>query len=321
MKDSKPLAVLTSDLHISDWANFKTRTDTAFDILKKLAKKATKLGVPLIHTGDLFDKPDKFSNQFLGRVIDEFNKLNKLEGFTMLAISGNHSCDTTNKIGEKPISWERHLSKVYKWMKLIDFKSFEFKNSVFHGVPYIDHNIGLSEYLKGVELDSSKHNILLLHTDYPGAKNTQGIEVTSENININVVSRFDLVLSGHIHKAQRLAKKVYMIGAPYQLHRSDRDCQMGYWMLYEDLSLKFIPLDEYPKFIHVTSPDEVKEDGNYYTVIAPVVENDRIVSTKVSTTLTKVDIVKAYLKETKEDDSMKRKYLIRVIKEVEDTND
>lgn len=39
-----------------------------------------------------------------------------------------------------------------------------------YGVPYIDNNVGLSEYLKKLELDKSKKNILLLHTDYPGAK-------------------------------------------------------------------------------------------------------------------------------------------------------
>ena len=83
-------------------------------------------------------------------------------------------------------------------------------------IPYIDHNVGLSEYLKNIKLDKDADNILMLHTDYPGAKDTDGREIDSvENLNLNVLNRFDLIICGHIHKPQRLSKKVYMIGAPY----------------------------------------------------------------------------------------------------------
>lgn len=137
-----------------------------------------------------------------------------------------------------------------------------------YGVPYIDNNVGLSEYLKKLELDKSKKNILLLHTDYPGAKDTDGREIDSvENLNVNVLNKFDLVLCGHIHKPQRLSKKVYMIGAPNHQRRTDRDCELGYWKIYEDLSLKFVPLKNFPKFIDVEREEDIKDDGNYYTVI------------------------------------------------------
>lgn len=58
-----------------------------------------------------------------------------------------------------------------------------------------------------------------------------------------------------------------MIGAPNHQRRTDRDCELGYWKIYEDLSLKFVPLKNFPKFIDVEREEDIKDDGNYYTVI------------------------------------------------------
>ena len=71
----------------------------------------------------------------------------------------------------------------------------------------------------------------------------------------------------HIHKPQRLSKKVYMIGALTIRGEPIRGCELGYWKIYEDLSLKFVPLKNFPKFIDVEREEDIKDDGNYYTVI------------------------------------------------------
>lgn len=37
-----------------------------------------------------------------------------------------------------------------------------------------------------------------------------------------------------------------MIGAPLQQRRTDKDCKLGYWKLYSDLSMEFIELKGFP---------------------------------------------------------------------------
>ena len=187
-----------------------------------------------------------------------------------------------------------------------------------YGVPYIDHNIGLSKYLKTLRLKEGFKNILLLHTDYPGAKDTDGRVVDSaENINLNMLNRFDLVLCGHIHKPQRLSKKVYMLGAPIQQRRTDKDCKMGYWLVMDDLSMKFVELKGFPKFMDVETEDEVKEDGNYYTVI-PKTQREKVnTNHKITKTLSKKKLAKRYLKEKGIKDRGKEDLLIKILKKSE----
>lgn len=58
-----------------------------------------------------------------------------------------------------------------------------------------------------------------------------------------------------------------MIGAPNQQRRTDKNCKLGYWKIYEDLSMEFVPLKGFPKFKDVESEEDIKDDGNYYTII------------------------------------------------------
>ena len=187
-----------------------------------------------------------------------------------------------------------------------------------YGLPYIDNNIGLSDHLKKIELDKHKKNILLLHTDYPGAKDTDGREINSvENLNVNILNKFDLVLCGHIHKPQRLSKKVYMIGAPLQQRRTDKDCKLGYWKLYSDLSMKFVELKGFPKFVDVESEDEIKDDGNYYTVLPKKSSISVNTNHQITKQLSKKVLAKRYLKEKGIKDEVKTKLLIETLKKAE----
>lgn len=161
-------------------------------------------------------------------------------------------------------------------------------------------------------------NILLLHTDYPGAKDTDGVEVGSvENLNINVLSRFDLVLAGHIHKPQRLSKKVFMVGAPIQQRRTDKDCDLGYWKLYSDMSMKFVPLEGFPKFIDVDSSDDIKDDGNFYTVISKPVSLEVTQENHITRNLSKKRLVSRYLRKSGIKDPKKKSVLLEIIKETD----
>lgn len=108
-----------------------------------------------------------------------------------------------------------------------------------------------------------------------------------------------------------------MIGAPIQQRRTDRDCKMGYWKLYEDLSMKFVEIKGMPKFIDVTSSDEIKDDGNYYTVIAPIASKPVETKHKITRQLSKKSLARQYLKVKGITDKTKENLLINILKETD----
>ena len=323
-KNSKIIALAFSDLHLNDWNKFESRKNTALDILKNILAKSALIGVPALFCGDFFHNPDKISQELFHDLISfksvvekEIKNTSKLP--KLFAIKGNHDMYHTNSLNSGVAGWHDSFDKIFDWYYPIDLKTVSLYKGVYvTGIPYIDHNKGLNEYLKDIKLPKGK-NILLLHTDYPGAKDNDGREIGSvENLNTNLLSKFDLVLCGHIHKPQRLSKKVYMIGAPYQQRRTDRDSSLGYWEIREDLSMTFIPLKDYPKYIDVETPDEVKEDGNYYTVIpkdtrVPISNNH-----KITRVLSKKSLARKYMREKGIKDKDKKTLLIDILKKSED---
>lgn len=329
MTNSKKLvAIVFSDLHLNIWAKFNEnnhRTLNGFKVLDQLAGICTNKRVPALFCGDFFHKPESMDQELYLYVHDWLNDLyEKYPKFKIFAIEGNHDLAKVNTVDKLQRGWLKGLEFEggnHHPITVISPKTppaMIGKGIMVYGVPYIDHNTGLSEMLKKIRLIKDFKSVLLLHTDYPGARDTDGRVVDSvENLNLNTLNRFDLVLCGHIHKAQKLGKKVYMIGAPIQQRRTDRNCEMGYWELYEDLSMKFVPLIDYPVFIDVESEDQVKDDGNYYTVlpkketVAPTVQHN------ITKHLSKKKLAHKYLKYKGIKDSNKENLLIKILKEAE----
>lgn len=319
----KPIAIIFSDLHINIWSKFNegnARTLNHFKVLSCVKDICVKQNIPALFCGDLFHKSDGLSIELLELLDEQFKDYDfPIDNFRMLSISGNHEIKLVNTIKSPKYSLVKYLSNRYNFISCIDFSNTTISSSIMvYGVPYIDHNTGLSEYLKSIEFVKGYKNILLLHTDYPGAKDTDGREIDSvENLNINILNRFDLVLCGHIHKPQRLSKKVYMIGAPIQQRRTDAKCKFGYWELYPDLSLKFRELKGFPKFIDVESSDEINEDGNYYTVLPKKTRVQVNNEHKITKQLSKKSLAKHYMKEMGISDKKKKNLLINILNKAE----
>lgn len=319
-KQKQVIAIAFSDLHINLWAKFNEnnhRTLNSFRVLSIINEQCKKYQCPALFCGDLFHKAETLDQDLAEICYNEFNKLGKLN---ILAISGNHCIKKVSRIGTHPFSW-LYLVERYG-IEIMDYHnrplSAYHQDIMVYGVPYIDNNVGLSEYLKKLKLDKNVKNILLLHTDYPGAKDTDGREINSvENLNVNILNKFDLVLCGHIHKPQRLSKKIYMIGAPYQQRRTDKDCKLGYWKLYSDLSMEFVELKGFPKFVDVESEDEIKDDGNYYTVLPKKSSIQVNTNHQITKQLSKKTLAKRYLKEKGIKDEVKTKLLIETLKKAE----
>lgn len=312
-----------SDTHLNIWNKFNQdnkRTLIHFKVLFHIAKRSKELKVPVLFTGDLLHKPDTIDSELLSISL---KKLYKLKGLihSWYGISGNHDLKHSNNFDKRSVSWLDSLSEPQSPLQKIDFKSVELKDMKLHGIPYIDNNRGMDALLSDIikdKLSKKLPNILMIHTDLPGAKDTDGSEVgSSVNINMNLLAKFDLVLCGHIHKPQRLSKKVYMVGATHQQRRTDRDCELGYWEIYNDLSMKFVAIDFTPKFIDVESDEDIKDDGNYYTVIPKKLEVKEVVDNKLSLKLSKTKLAKKYMREMGVKDKNKKSLLIKVLEETD----
>lgn len=316
----KIIAIAFSDLHLNDWSKFNTensRTLNGFSVLHRIAKICDKHKCPALFCGDLFHKAENISKDLYKAFVKETQRLEfKYPRFKCYAISGNHDLDRVSTVENKVDSWvsllsykEDNISNSTHWLECIDFKTRIFFDFTVAGVPYLDHNQGLNEYLKSVKTD-----ILLLHTDYPGATDTDGRVVGStENLNINLLKPFKLVLIGHIHKPQRLGKKIYMVGAPQQQRRTDRDCEMGYMEIYDDFTVKFKAWDDYPKFIDVYDESEIKDDGNYYTVIPKPTSKTIESEHKITKQLTKKQLARRYMKQKGDKNKTRLKLLTKVL--------
>ena len=311
----KIIAIAFSDLHLNMYAKFNSdnrRTLNGFDVLFRIADLCSKYSCPAIFCGDLFHKPENLDADLFDLVQEKFHKLNLINhktAFRVYAISGNHDLNKVNVLGDPKPSWVSRFSNEYDWLINADYGTFSIGKYKVHGVPYIDHNNGLNKYLKEIDSD-----VLLLHTDYPGAKDTDGRPVDSvENLNINLLKPFKLVLCGHIHKPQRLGKKVYMVGAPQQQRRTDRNCKMGYMEIYDDLSVKFRYWDDYPKFIDVYDESEIKDDGNYYTVIPKPTSKNIESGHKITKQLTKKQLARRYMKQKGDKNKTRLKLLTKVL--------
>ena len=308
----KVIAIAFSDLHLNDWSKFNTensRTMNGFSVLHRIAKVCDRYKCPALFCGDLFHKAEVMTQEL--RNITDRELGNLPSTFRCYAINGNHDLYQVNSPTNRKEGWVHILSRQFPWLTILDFRTVEFPKLGFnvHGVPYIDHNQGLGEYLKTVKTD-----ILLLHTDYPGATDTDGRIIDSaENLNINMFKQFKLVLIGHIHKHQRLGKKIYMVGAPQQQRRTDRNCEMGYMKIYEDFTCSFVHLDGYPKFIDVESQEDVKDDGNYYTVVPKTSREVKQTEHKITKQLSKKKLARLYMKQKGDTNKSRRKLLTKVL--------
>ena len=179
----KVLAIVFSDLHINDWSKFNQdnkRTQDHFRVLSLIKEACLKYECPALFCGDLFHKPENISNSLLSQVFGAFDKLNDNSKFEIYGISGNHDMVKVAKPGELPLSWFNTFASKYNFLNSLDVHSKNIHtyngegSFTVWGVPHIDHNIGLNDYLKSLKFTDGFKNILLLHTDYPGAKDTDG---------------------------------------------------------------------------------------------------------------------------------------------------
>ena len=267
----KPHFVVFSDHHFEYWSKYNAdgkRTWSQVSILEQLFSRAHSLGVPLLFGGDLFHNPEHLSNSLMSLVFPQLVDLFNRYPVDLYAISGNHDMEGTNTLNHRSPSYIHTLSHIFPRFHCIDFKSVELDGIAIHGIPYITHNQDYAEIVSNVRIVPGVINILINHTDYKGQTDTNGIVIgKGENITENLFERFDMVLSGHVHKMAKVFKNVRSIGSTHQTRLSDMDGEFGYHVLKTvkgRLNLVHRVIDNSPKYRYYTEESEIDNTTDFW---------------------------------------------------------
>lgn len=320
-------AIVFSDLHLTRYKQHNEgnrRIKNALDVIRRVELMAKMYDCIKIFTGDLFDKEKHITNPLFSDVLPYLGKVYSKTKNKTYAISGNHDQSDANLIGKPSYSYIQTLSNTFKGIECLDFKSKSFGDIEVYGVPFLTHDLGLIAHIRKLKIDKSKMNVLLLHTTMPNVKETDGRAMHSHmptNDFEEAIARFDLVLTGHIHRPMemKVAKTtVIQVGAPQQQRFTDRDCEMGCWVIYKNLEVEFVPFSKYPKFVELEPGENKPDNDNFY--VQTRVKKDKsttvIKKNKFNVNSSGSKLARNYCKEKKIKDKEKKKALKESLKKV-----
>jgi DNA repair exonuclease SbcCD nuclease subunit len=292
-------AIIFSDIHLHSWAKFNRdnyRLKNQLDTLEHLFQVAFRSKVPIIFGGDMFMDPESLKNSLLSVSLPFIQDLFRKYNVDFFAISGNHDLESENSLSRRAPTYINTLANTIESFHNIDFDSADFGDWVLHGVPYLMFNRGIMDHINSITLDKSKFNILLLHTDFKGQVDTNGFAVgKGENISESGLRRFDLVLSGHIHKPGLVKNNIFSIGAPMQIRLSDMGGKFGYWVLDDKFKLTFREINDTPKFRLYEKESEVENDFDFWVKIPREDDLTVMLSTDIDLS-NREELIKQYLR-------------------------
>jgi DNA repair exonuclease SbcCD nuclease subunit len=275
----KPAFIVFSDIQMEDWTRFSTDHSRLHDngvILSKVFNLCVKYGVDAIFAGDMFDNPKQLSNYLLNYVFIWFNKF-KEAGIKIYCISGNHDQCDKNSLTHTSPNYINMLSTIYDNIINLDLKTITHGPYILHGICYMSDNSDVVQAISNLskKIDKTKTNILILHTHLPGAKEPNGYEVETNmpKTLYRILAKFDLVISGHIHKPQMIYKNTYHLGATHQQRTSDSGTTMGIWKLYPTMKMKFIDLGM-PEFKYYKEDEEPKNKSDFWIPIPKEIKDE-----------------------------------------------
>lgn len=327
----KILFLAYSDIHHNIWNQFNKdnrRLEVSCNAESTIFGRARRKNCPILFAGDLLHLWEAISNELLADILPHYKSMDNF-GVKWVGISGNHDQSTINTRENRSPSYVKTFSQIFDNLHCIDFNEARFQslNVSVYGIPYLTHDEGLLEELKLVNKgrsDSKKH-ILMLHTTLPDTKDTNGRLIQTNTIGKEVMEeleKFDLVLVGHVHKPMKLGKRKHIIqlGATNQQRKTDKDCELGYWEIYDDMSVKFRKLRT-PKFVEL-EPGQKTPKGKdyYYNRLEEKINND--VSDKNEKKFKDIDnkkvLATSYLKERGIKSPKKKRILIEILKDEDD---
>jgi len=249
---SKPIAVVTSDVHYS--LNTLEIADTALNIV---IDKANELDLPLIIAGDLLNDKANLRGEVITRLR---STIRKVKGKCYI-LAGNH--DLWNE--KSPFNSLAFLEDI---AMIVDKPYTPVDIPQVHFIPYQSSNKSFSYELARLKT----RKIIICHQGITGSEAGHYIQDASA-IDQNEVGGFRFI-SGHYHRRQDIklpfGGKWSYIGNLYTLTFGEaNDPEKGFQILNEDGSLTFVPTNLRKHIVidvHLSDSDELVVHNGYYEV-------------------------------------------------------
>ncbi len=324
-----------SDHHVHNFKQHSNGTDRlehTLRCLKLIYAYADKKRIDtILFCGDMFEMQKALPTIVINSITEVFLELEeKYPTIGLVSISGNHDHDAMNLISKEANSSQKWLSLIFDSYYLLDNKSmlvnmqtsFEEKSEgVLNliGIPYYEYAEDFKvKLLEAAEKVVEKHlNILMIHQTPEGVKNSQYYKVDT-NDSEDLYAKFDLVICGHIHLTEWLAKNFLVVGAPMHQDYGDAGTEKGFWVIdTEDLQEhKFVCLNsKFPTFIKREADDVPGEDEKEsdYVQILPKIIGEHVGAEGIENfraDLPEEELLKNYLDEVADDDPSLEKFAV-----------
>lgn len=321
------IAIASADWHIHRFRNFNEgnrRLLNCLDVMRVIGGECERFGVPLLFAGDWYHTPEHVENETHSRAIKCYKTYIDRKNTRTYAVSGNHDLSERNAVDHESSS---HLDayRVFDGFHLLNCNSGVTSDFYVWGIPYYNSDRDLKIKVDSLREDAARFkkrtpdrlNILMLHSDAPGAKTCEGIEVKEtehipEDLD-NFFKEWDLVIMGHIHKPQKIGRKVIMCGSPIHQNLGDEGVEMGYWLIFNDASTKFIPLNNYPKFIR----GDAKDNFNYWVAPDAILADEEVEVGEFNINKKRSKLARLYLTKKGIKSKAKRRALINILNQAE----
>ncbi|MDR2538920.1 MAG: exonuclease SbcCD subunit D [Bifidobacteriaceae bacterium] len=254
-----------SDLHLGKRVNEFSMLDDQMDILTKIVALAEehKPDAVLI-AGDVYDKatPIVEAVQLLDRFLVWLNEL----GIVVFMISGNHDSAERVAFGAEllknsnvhivksyqgkldPVTITDDNGELYIWM--LPYLKPSLVKRHFPDKAINTYTEALRTVLSGINLDSSKRNILVAHQFVTGATTSESEEIYiggSENVDGSLFDTFDYVALGHLHRPQYIGRETLRYsGSPLKYSFSEANDKKSVTVVEMgdkgDISISTLPL-------------------------------------------------------------------------------
>lgn len=303
----KVIGVVFSDIHFANWKQFnpdEKRLDVSRKAMNKIIVASLKYKCPILFSGDLIDHPKWAENAVLKHLAQSSVELRFAEK-KVIGINGNHDFYETSTFDNQTRGYMTYLSQMGAPFICVDFNHYDTQEYRVHGIPYLNNNVGFVDALKQriERKHKTKPNILLIHRDLYGAQEPDGKIVKKDTDGDDEIrklfKKFDLVISGHIHKPQyikKLGKNILMCGATNQQRRSDKYCPMGYWLIHDDFTSTFVDL-KLPEFKEYTRGEEHPDTDDFWIELPNIEKTDKNTSGMVfKAAASKESLIKKYFK-------------------------
>ena len=248
---SKPIAVLTSDIHYTP-----STLDLAQESLHQALTKAEELKVPLIDMGDILDSKAIIRAECANALIDILSRTS----VEVILIGGNHTL-----INSK--SMEHSLNFLRPYVTVVDKVKYNVELESYL-VPYQDDAAQMQLILDRIPEGSR----ILTHTGVQTAYMGHYVQDTS-SLPREAFANYR-VISGHYHRAQDIkcgrpqtgAVGLFSyVGNPYTLSFSEaNDGPKGYQILTEDGILRMVPTNLRKHIVLERTTDNVLEPVENY---------------------------------------------------------